>query len=63
LTGGKWRADILRHTAASYLITKYQDVGKVAFWLGNSPQIIMTHYHEPVMQAECEKFWTLPATS
>jgi integrase/recombinase XerD len=57
--GGRWRQDILRHTAASYLITKYQDVGKVAFWLGNSPQIIMTHYHEPVAQNECEKFWSL----
>lgn len=57
LLGGKWCADILRHTAASYLLAKYQDVGKVAMALGNSPQILLRHYHDPVTQDESKKFW------
>jgi integrase len=57
--GGKWTADILRHTAASYLLGKYQDAGKVAMQLGNSPKILLSHYHDPVTKEECEKFWNL----
>jgi len=57
LLGGKWPADILRHTAASYLLAKYQDVGKVAMMLGNSPQILLRHYHDPVTKEESKKFW------
>ena len=55
--GGKWTADILRHTAASYLLAKHQDIGKVSFSLGNSPKILLRHYHDPVSPAECKKFW------
>lgn len=55
--GGKWTADILRHTAASYLLAKHQDVGKVAMWLGNSPQILMAHYAVPITKADAENFW------
>jgi integrase len=59
MLGGKWTADILRHTAASMLLAKYEDAGKVALWLGNSPQILLTHYHRPITKAECSAFWEL----
>ena len=59
----KWPQDVLRHTAASYLIALYGDAGKVATMLGNSAKILLTHYHEPVTKAECEKFWELPSSS
>lgn len=59
LIGGKWDADILRHSAASYLLAKYEDAGKVAMWLGNSPQVLLTRYNNPRTKEEAEKFWSL----
>lgn len=55
----KWPTDLLRHTAASYLLAKYHDAPKVAMMLGNSPAILLTHYHEPVSEADQKTFWTL----
>jgi integrase len=43
ILGGKWLADIFRHTAASYLLAKHEGAGKVALWLGNSSKILLTH--------------------
>lgn len=54
--------DILRHTAASYLLAKHQDAGKVALWLGNSPKILLTHYTELVTPEEAEQFFALNIT-
>ena len=53
----EWPKDVLRHTAASYLLALLGDVGKVAMMLGNSPNILLTHYHEPVNAADCALFW------
>jgi integrase len=55
----KFPHDVLRHTAASYLIALYDDAGKVAMRLGNSVGILLTHYHNPVSKADCERFWKL----
>jgi integrase len=53
----KWPTDFFRHTAASYLLAKYQDAQKVALWLGNSPKVLLTHYHNPVTSGQSAKFW------
>lgn len=53
-----WSQDVLRHTAASYLLALHQDAGKVAFWLGNSPRILMEHYSELVDPDACGAFWS-----
>ena len=52
-----WPKDVLRHTAASYLLAKHQDVAKVAMMLGNSPNVLMSHYHEPVSKCDAAGFW------
>lgn len=54
-----WPHDLLRHTAASYLLALLGDAGKVAARLGNSSSILLTHYHQPVTKLDCEKFWQL----
>lgn len=54
-----WPADILRHTAASYLLARYGDAGRVALWLGHSPAILLTHYYELVNPEDCRRFWGL----
>lgn len=51
--------DLFRHTAASYLLALHKDAGKVATMLGNSGSVLLRHYHEPVTQADCERFWNL----
>lgn len=53
----RWPQDLLRHTAASYLLALHQDAGKVATMLGNSSAILLTHYHEPVRNGDCREFW------
>ncbi len=41
----RWPQDIMRHTAASYHLALTGDASKVATSLGNSPQILLTHYN------------------
>ena len=55
----KWPADLLRHTAASYLLALHGDAGKVATMLGNSSSILLAHYHQPVTKAACAEFWAI----
>ena len=57
--GIEWAQDILRHTAASYLLQQHQDAPKVAHWLGNSPRILESKYKNIVTPIDCKKFWKL----
>ena len=52
-----WPKDILRHTAASYLVEKYDDFAKVARKLGNSEKILRRHYYVPVTKVDSLGFW------
>lgn len=55
----EWPADLLRHTAASYLLALLGDTGKVSARLGNSSSILLTHYHQPVKKSDCDRFWQI----
>jgi hypothetical protein len=52
-----WPKDILRHTAASMLMATWEDEGKVAATLGNSPSILHAHYRELVTKEQAKRFW------
>jgi integrase len=39
-----WPQDSLRHTAATALLKKHEDAGKVARWLGNSERVLLKNY-------------------
>lgn len=54
-----WPQDILRHSAASYMMAKYRDSGRVADWLGNSPSILLRHYRELVTSESALAFWNI----
>lgn len=54
-----WPQDVLRHTAASFLLAQVQDVGKVSLWLGNSPGILLNHYTGLVSRTDAERFWSM----
>jgi len=59
----EWEQDLLRHTAASYLLALHKDPNKVATMLGNSARILEQHYKELVTAKDCEAFWNLsPST-
>jgi integrase len=55
----RWPQDVLRHTAASYLLALHKDAGKVATTLGNSSAVLLSHYHEPVTDGDCALFWSV----
>jgi integrase len=55
-----WPQDLLRHTAASYLLALHRDAGRVALSLGNSPGILLRHYQELVTPEACAEFWACP---
>lgn len=57
----RWPQDVLRHTAASYLLALHGDAGKVATMLGNSSGVLLTHYHEPVRESAKADFWRAAA--
>ena len=55
----QWKHDLARHTAASYLLALHQDAPKVAYSLGNSPRILMSHYWSLTTKEDAEKFFAL----
>ncbi len=54
-----WPQDVLRHSAASYMMATYRDAGRVADWLGNSPSILLRHYRELVTAESALAFWNI----
>lgn len=56
---GKWPQDVLRHTAASFLVELHTSKALVAKWLGNSERTLDRNYLTPVSADECKKFWAL----
>lgn len=55
----RWPQDVLRHTAASHLLALWNDAGRVALELGNSPAILLRHYRELVTSEDSARFWAL----
>jgi len=43
--------------AASMFMATWEDEGKVAATLGNSPSILRSHYRELVTRTEARRFW------
>lgn len=55
----EWPQDVLRHTAASYLVALRKDVARVALDLGNSPGVLLRNYRDLVRDEDCARFWRL----
>lgn len=55
----EWHQDVLRHSAATYMLANYRDAGKVATMLGNSPSILLRHYAVLVTREQAESFYRL----
>jgi len=57
--GDKWQQDVMRHTYASYHLAKWNNRSLLAELMGNSEQVIRSHYRRPIPREEGEKFWQL----
>lgn len=56
---GGWEQDILRHSAASYLLAVNPNVACVSRNLGNSPDILLNYYSELVTHESATSFWSI----
>lgn len=54
-----WPANALRHSFGSYRLAQCQDAARVSLEMGNSPQIVFSHYRELVKPKDAERFWNL----
>lgn len=54
-----WPKDVLRHSAASMMLATNPNAATVAMELGNSPKVLLTHYHELVSADQAAKFWNI----
>lgn len=55
----RWPVDVLRHSAASYMLARDRDAARVALELGNSPATLFAHYRELVGEREAAIFWRI----
>lgn len=51
-----WPHDAMRHSFASYHLAKHRNENETALVMGNSPQMLFTHYREVVRPDEAGKF-------
>jgi len=60
----KWLQDGMRHSYASYHLTKHKNAPLTSLQMGHtSPQMLFNHYRNLVLAADAERYWTVtPAT-
>lgn len=61
-TGEKvWKADIMRHTFASYHLAAHNDAGKTASQLGHGThlEMLFQHYRRAVRAEQAKAFWAI----
>jgi len=54
-----WPHDVMRHTFATYHLAAFNDIGKLALQMGNSPQVIHSAYKGLVSKADAGRFFAL----
>jgi integrase len=54
-----WPINVMRHSFGSYALSAWQDVARVSYQMGNSPQICKRHYEQIVTKSAAAAFWAL----
>ncbi len=57
--GREWPDDVLRHSYASYWLAINQDRARLAEQMGNSVEVIRSHYRRAIQPAVAKAFWAL----
>lgn len=55
----RWPTNAMRHSFGSYALSQWQDVARVSYQMGNSPQICKRHYEQIVTKSAAASFWSL----
>ncbi len=55
----RWPINVMRHSFGSYALSEWQDVARVSYQMGNSPQICKRHYEQIVTKSAAVAFWAL----
>jgi integrase/recombinase XerD len=55
----RWVQDIMRHSYASYWLGLHQNRAALAEQMGNSVDVIRSHYRRPILPSEARKYWAL----
>jgi integrase len=58
-----WPEDVMRHTAISFHLEKFQHEGRTAQWAGNSPDVVQKKYKALVSKTHTTAFWKITATA
>lgn len=58
----RWPRNVLRHSYASYHLANYGEIGRLAEYMGDSPDVIRKHYREVVYPEDAAEFWRLSPT-
>jgi integrase len=62
-SGIKWKRNALRHSFGSYRMEQVKNAGQVALEMGNSPAVVLKHYHEIVDASDAKAYWSISPTS
>lgn len=57
--GIEWSPDVMRHTFATYHYAMHQNAALTAAQMGNSTDVLMTHYRGLATKEEAERFWSI----
>lgn len=57
--GIKWSANVLRHSFGSYRLGHLKNAAQVAEEMGNSPQVVRTHYQSLVRPKAVADYWNV----
>ena len=55
----EWPKDVLRHTAATYMLLLHKSAPQVALNIGNSPEILLRNYRGMVADPDPTAFWAI----
>ena len=58
-SGVTWKRNALRHSFGSYRMEATKNAGQVALEMGNSPAVVMAHYHEIVHASDAKAYWSI----
>jgi len=59
----EWPTDVLRHSYGSYRLARIENKQKLAEEMGNSPQIITSHYRRPVTKKAADEWFAIRPAS
>ena len=61
--GITWKRNALRHSFGSYRMESVKNAGQVSLEMGNSPSVVLKHYHEIVDASDAAAYWSITPES